>query len=136
MSINLCHYSYKTSSGRAVIQNVLWRSDGRAQGQPKWFTGRQYKDLAPSWSLVHETDPRKYEKRYKAEVLDKLNILRVAADLEGCVLLCWERPDEFCHRQLVAKWLKENLLMEVPELEFEVVKKEKKAKESLEMFME
>jgi hypothetical protein len=46
-----------------------------------------------------------------------LNPVRVADELEGKVLLCWELPGQFCHRRLVAEWLEKNLLIEVPELD-------------------
>ncbi len=89
-----------------------------AQGTPKWFTGEKYPALAPSWGLVHEKDTTKYRSRYQEEVLKKQNPLKVAEDLEGKVILCWEPPGQFCHRRLVAEWLERNLLMEVPELNF------------------
>ncbi len=32
------------------------------------------------------------------------------------VLLCYEKSGEFCHRHLVAKWLEENLKIEIKEV--------------------
>jgi hypothetical protein len=87
-----------------------------SQGTPKWFKGEKYPKLAPSWNLVHETDETKYRSRYQNEVLAKLNPVHVADDLEGKILLCWEKPGEFCHRRLAAEWLEKNLLIQVPEL--------------------
>jgi len=42
----------------------------------------------------------------------------VLQDLGGddVVLLCWEPPVEFCHRQVVAAWLKAKLGVVVEEL--------------------
>ncbi|EDP8947924.1 hypothetical protein IDN71_003483 [Salmonella enterica] len=31
------------------------------------------------------------------------------------VLLCWEKPGEFCHRQLVARWFRRELGIAVEE---------------------
>ncbi|NTV02456.1 MAG: DUF488 domain-containing protein [Chlorobiaceae bacterium] len=36
---------------------------------------------------------------------------------EDVVLLCFERPSDFCHRQLVSKWLRQ---YGVPCVEYEV----------------
>ncbi len=100
-------------------------------GVPKWYIGPKYTDLNPGWSIVNEyktnikTLPAEevqanYIKRYKTEVLDHLDVEKVYSDLEGKVMLCYESPGEFCHRRLVAEWIKEELDIDVPELiEFE-----------------
>lgn len=88
-----------------------------SQGVPKWFTGERYMALAPPWSLVHEKNEAIYTRRYQEEVLAKLCPLHVEGDLDGKILLCWEKPDEFCHRHIVAKWLERNLLIKVQELD-------------------
>lgn len=85
-------------------------------GVPKWFKGERYPALAPSWSLVKESNEKTYRERYYREVLSRLNPVYVADDLEGKILLCHEKPGDFCHRRLVAEWLERNLLIEVPEL--------------------
>jgi hypothetical protein len=91
---------------------------GRA---PKIFKGREYKILAPKiWFFQKyklDGDVQFYTEQYQAEVLDPLDPKEVLRDLgEDAVLLCWEKPGEFCHRHLVAQWLKEKLNMEVTEL--------------------
>lgn len=91
---------------------------------PDWYTGLQYKKLAPKydffqeWKKSHDNDY--YIKCYKEQVLNKLNILTVMRNLidllpsDGSVarhtiaLICYEKPNEFCHRHLVANWLNEN----------------------------
>jgi uncharacterized protein YeaO (DUF488 family) len=91
---------------------------------PEWFKGESYKDLAPSWSILGNyqasqhtyEDQNIYEKRYRAEILAKLDPKKVAVTLNGKVLLCYERPDDFCHRHIVAQWLKETLNIDVIEI--------------------
>ena len=88
---------------------------------PNWYKGRQYKKLAPKydffikWKENHDNDY--YIKCYKEQVLNKLNIEDVIFDLVGILdankdidiaLLCYEKPDDFCHRHLVADWFNEN----------------------------
>lgn len=91
---------------------------------PDWYKGLQYKKLAPKydffqeWKKNHDNDY--YIKCYKEQVLDKLDILTVIRDLvallpadgsamrHAIALICYEKPEEFCHRHLVADWLNEN----------------------------
>lgn len=59
-----------------------------------------------------------YIENYQKEVLDKLNAKTVYEELgEDAVLLCWENTEKFCHRHLVAKWLENELGVEITELE-------------------
>jgi len=78
-----------------------------SRGLPRGWRGRVYRPLAPSWALVKITDPQQFIRLYRTQVLDKLNAGQVLQDLGGddVVLLCWEPPGEFCHRQVVAAWL-------------------------------
>lgn len=100
---------------------------------PSWYTGACYKDLAPDydtlmqWKCDHNNDD--YTECFNAVVLDKLDIHRVVMDLQlllpyetrgkmqsavsvnpdyHIALLCYEKPDDFCHRHLVADWFRCN----------------------------
>lgn len=44
-----------------------------------------------------------YRPMYQA-ILDKLNPNNLTLQ-DGDILLCWEKPPEFCHRYMVADWL-------------------------------
>jgi len=88
---------------------------------PDWFTGRQYKKLAPNYWLLkkykEDGDEEFYIKHYQKEILDQLNPKQVYEELgENAILLCWEKSGKFCHRHLVAKWLSEKLNIEIKEL--------------------
>jgi hypothetical protein len=86
---------------------------------PRGWTGRRYIALAPSWKLLKaKLLEEEFIKAYRAEVLDKLDPVKVIQDLGGddFILLCWEAPGEFCHRRVVARWLEEAMGIEVPEL--------------------
>ena len=54
------------------------------------------------------------EKHFNEEVLNQLNVNNVIKDLKSLVnnnsivLICYEKPDDFCHRHLVANWFNEN----------------------------
>ncbi len=100
---------------------------------PDWYTGLQYKKLAPKydffmkWKENHDNDY--YIKCFNEKVLNKTNILTVLRDLidltnavenhvgKDICLICYEKPGDFCHRHLVADWLTKNGI-ECKEYEF------------------
>ena len=47
------------------------------------------------------------------KVIQELTALGGGHDV---ILLCFEKPGEFCHRHLVAQWLKSNLNIDVIEI--------------------
>ena len=49
---------------------------------------------------------KRYIERYHQEVLKKLNPIKVARELDGKILLCYEKPESFCHRHIFAEWMK------------------------------
>lgn len=89
---------------------------------PNWYKGIEYKKLAPKysffnqWKITH--DNKYYVDQFKEQVLDKLcakSVLHEIAkmlppEIEKCdiALICYEKPDQFCHRHLVADWLNVN----------------------------
>ena len=107
---------------------------------PIWYKDSEYKKLAPKWSFYsewkngsHKGDNEYYTKHFKEEVLDKLDPEQVLKELEGfsgvsldkIILLCYEKPGTFCHRHLVADWLKNNIKQDgFYILEFEFGKEE------------
>jgi uncharacterized protein YeaO (DUF488 family) len=80
---------------------------------PKWYPRmRHFPSLAPTWKLVEaykmgEIGWREYSTEYLS-ILERRGQTAteiVAKIPEGSVLLCYERPPEFCHRHLAAEWL-------------------------------
>lgn len=85
-----------------------------------------YPKLAPSKNLLlryknglcNEAD---YEKEY-LNYLETLNPSEIINDLkemttkEKIALICYEKPNAFCHRHLVAKWLNEKCGMAIQEI--------------------
>jgi uncharacterized protein (DUF488 family) len=99
------------------MKNLLVPGIAICGKSPDWFTGKQYKKLAPKWSFFKDykdgvIDSAEYTQLYYDLVLSKLNpyvVLNELIDLNGgsddFALLCYERPDDFCHRHIVAGWL-------------------------------
>jgi uncharacterized protein (DUF488 family) len=93
---------------------------------PDWFIGKQYKKLAPKYWFfkkfkdkndIRYLDQKFYIEMYMCEVLNKLDALEVYNDLgEDAILTCWEKPEEFCHRHVVANWLNNKLKLNISEL--------------------
>lgn len=102
---------------------------------PDWYKGAQYKKLAPKydffmkWKETHDNDY--YIKCFNEEVLANLiphhvydDLFDIAEDFVNelpendirkqhqklkfpyvIALICYEKPDDFCHRHLVSDWL-------------------------------
>lgn len=84
------------------------------------WSGARFPALEPSRKLffarkAEQITQEEFEKGYKEETLSRLDPQNIYDQLKDQVLLCWEAPGEFCHRRIVAKWLIENLGIEVPE---------------------
>lgn len=85
---------------------------------PDWYTELQYKKLAPKygffmeWKKTHDNDY--YIEHFDSEVLNLLDAKTIYEELskmsdgKDIALICYEKPSDFCHRHLVAKWLTKN----------------------------
>lgn len=86
-----------------------------SQFPPAWFPKDKYThalELAPTAKLLMDhknglITNEQYIERYKKETLSKLNPIDVYNKYKGSALLCFEKPEDFCHREIVADWLKE-----------------------------
>jgi hypothetical protein len=81
-----------------------------SRGIPRGWQGRRCKALVPSRDLIKIMEPERFIAFYRAQVLDKLDPMKMIRDLGGddFILLCWEPPGEFCHRRVVAAWLRKH----------------------------
>lgn len=78
-----------------------------ARGLPKHFKGVQLLYLCPTWQMIKGHLPREvFEEKYKREILSRLDPYEIGRKLEGKVILCWERTGLFCHRSIIADWLR------------------------------
>lgn len=93
-----------------------------ARYAPKWTPAgfEDYSKLEPGPWFKSVTQER-YVELYRAEVLSKLDPRKTFDELQELahgaepVLLCWEKPGDFCHRRLVAAWFGEKLGINVAE---------------------
>ena len=87
------------------------------------------KELAPTPEILKLKDsPEEYEKKFRAEVLSrtdwhvlysKLYAIALMENKEKVVLLCYESPEKFCHRHIVAQWLGDKIGVPIKEVVLE-----------------
>ena len=89
---------------------------------PIGYLGASYRQLAPHYDFYSkykiDSDANYFTLCYNDQILRHMNPARVVADLYAQVgksycdgdiaLVCYEKATDFCHRQLVAEWLREN----------------------------
>lgn len=107
---------YYKSKGLVPVGISGWSPDG--------YTGKTYKKLAPKYSWWKEWHDKNlseqwYTEKYYETVLNVLNPKDVVAEIQqmgdNVILLCFETPEKFCHRHLVARWLREKINLDVCE---------------------
>jgi len=89
-----------------------------SRGVPRGWRGTRCTVLAPPRPLIKIIDEATFIPLYRAQVLDKLDPYKIIRDLGGdnFIMLCWEAPGEFCHRRVVAAWLRKETGVLVEEL--------------------
>lgn len=95
---------------------------------PSFFEGPNIESVAPSKSILYEyknsaqtdADRERYKQRYIDEVLciyrfhpeyliNLLSYFSSENNGSDVVLLCYERPEDFCHRHILAEWFNERI---------------------------
>lgn len=85
---------------------------------PPFYKGLTVKEFAPRYGVFQQwkqglIDDMQYTELYK-DYLNTLNANRVRKYFESLkgtdvVLLCYEKPGQFCHRHILADWLENDL---------------------------
>lgn len=94
---------------------------------PRWFRGPSEPALAPPIEMVMALKRKEItEKEYALRYLEQLSGIDAAALVKGwekhawfdgeVTLLCWCASGAFCHRLIVASWLRNELGIEVPDV--------------------
>lgn len=94
-------YPYIISNSFCAIKNLVMNEDNRYRSLiPPWYLVKAYKN-----GLINK---EQYTEVYKKKILDIIDWADLVNDLEQTVLLCWCKPNEFCHRHLVRDFLNRN----------------------------
>lgn len=81
---------------------------------PKFFTGLQLKQLAPSWELLEKYKNNnisadeyitQYRNQIKSSIKKKEILGKLTSYGDKVVLLCYEKPFDFCHRHVIGRML-------------------------------
>ncbi len=91
---------------------------------PDWYEGKRLEFLAPKSEMVGKIrkdsanyNQRKYTREYldliKARNVDAKQLIEALPD--GTILLCYESPNEFCHRRILAEWIEREIGFVIPE---------------------
>lgn len=96
-----------------------------ARYSPKWYDGDGDSYFAPSPELLSgyksgEISADKYTEIYlnqlnRDEVYSHIIALKDKYENKSIILLCYEAPDDFCHRHVLAKYIKDNYGVKVEE---------------------
>lgn len=120
-------YSIFSRSQSLAMQGVIPRREGVSISlyPPRDWKGGEYPKLAPSRELLNDYKNLKlsiadYCRIYRGETLSPLDPGLVVKDLQQMgseiVMLCYERPGDFCHRTIVSDWLSPIIKRHIPEL--------------------
>ena len=95
---------------------------GVALWPPRFFRGISMKQVAPRrYMLDDRLTDEEYIRMYRNDVLRLVDARPFIQDLERAsrgmdvALCCFEKPGDFCHRHILAKWLNEQTGIEVSE---------------------
>lgn len=110
MTIYTSYYGKRDFGALVPVSISIW--------PPKGYSGLKFPKIAPTAEMLREYkrtgNEYDYKYHYWHDVLKKYNPTDLYLDLEkltdgkDCVLLCFEKPDDFCHRHLFATWMNKN----------------------------
>lgn len=98
-----------------------------AIGRPKFLDLPQMLNVAPTRYMVSGPCSREEYLKLYDQILSKLDAKQVIRQIEmlskgkDAALCCYEKPGDFCHRHILAKWITNNTGVEVKE--FGIVEK-------------
>lgn len=86
-----------------------------ARYSPRFVSCVSLKEVAPTPEILSmKMNPIEYTRRYEKEVLAQLNIAHVLREISrlsdghDVALCCYEKGGQFCHRHLLADYLREH----------------------------
>lgn len=119
---------YTGSYSKCKAGNLI--SISKDSGKDAGFIGKVILELAPkenffrTWRnnrgvISEEENTRYYIQEYYKQVLSKVDIEELLKNEKDPILLCYEDSSDFCHRHVVAEFIKMKYGIEVPEIEID-----------------
>jgi hypothetical protein len=80
-----------------------------SRATPTWAkVDQKLMGLAPTWKMI-KMPIVEYVGEYK-KILARIDPNAFVQSLDGdCILYCYEKPSDFCHRQMVSDWLRQHV---------------------------
>ena len=96
--------NYRNFSSEDAVSVARWAPSN-------FTTGSTCPDLYPPADLLRDykngqVSEEEYIRRYKQDVLAKLNPVTMYKALDRKILLCFEKKGSFCHRNIIAEWFR------------------------------
>lgn len=127
------YFSNISNKNTEVSENVIPISISR--NEPDWYKGLKLKSVAPTPEILHDYKSKtiseeEYTKRYEEDVLSKIDtdaFMHELSELTGVedplndpdkiiALCCYETSENFCHRNLLARYLNEKIGCNIREI--------------------
>lgn len=109
-----------------------------AIGKPKFLNVPQMLNVCPTRYMIsgacsHEEYLNLYDRILASQDANKVvEQIKALSDGQDVALCCYEKPGDFCHRHILAKWITENTGIEVTE--YGVVEKKEPKYEQASLF--
>ena len=90
--------------------------------QGKWY------DVVPEWNIVSNYKKDKNEESFREKYIEQLESFDLSDEIEqikevsksnDIYLVCYEKPNDFCHRHILADWLNEKYNLNIKEFKKE-----------------
>ena len=95
---------------------------------PDYFQGKRDTRFAPTWDMLNQYHDDKDEELYTRKylkILSQYSAQDVADQFpDGTIFLCYEAPNDFCHRHIFADWLRAYADVEIDEWIPEEIRKQ------------
>lgn len=108
-----------------------------AIGRPKFIQAPQMLNVCPTRYMVSGPCSREEYLRLYDQILAKQDAYQVVKQIEmfsgggDVALCCYEKPGDFCHRHILAKWITDNTGIKVEEFGIEESKRPEAVQGSL-----
>lgn len=106
-----------------------------ARWSPKWYEGLKELSLAPPENLLkqYKGNNPPSDEEYKRIYLENLTVdsvrqalyrIKDKANNKDVVLMCYEKPDDLCHRHILSEYIKKYLQIWVEEFDVQKYKEQ------------
>ena len=89
---------------------------------PDYYAGEHISSLVPTWHMIREYKSGRMSKEEYSQLYIALMKARNGTAEEiynsiphKTIMLCYEKPGDFCHRRVLADWIEDEIDVKIPE---------------------